>query len=158
MLATAFSSETKKDSKPLVYHCQVKSKPFLDSAKIFERILIALDAKNAPEAARILGISKQAVYDWQKNTPSVENLLRVAKSRNSSLHWILTGEGERSATPEMSLSIDQLLEDKIRRIVRLELALRDHPHVSIEDAEMILAPNIGRVGDEIPEEVVRKAN
>lgn len=95
MLATEVSIETCHDSKGLLYFCQAKSKVAVDTTEIFPRILDALGAKNAPEAAKILGISKQAVYDWQKNTPSIENLLKISKSRNTSLHWILTGEGSR---------------------------------------------------------------
>src|SRR5688572_2423044 len=95
MLAIAVSNETRKDSKATLYSCQAKSKVAVESSEIFPRILEALGAKNAPEAAKLLGISKQAVYDWQKNTPSIENLLKISKSRNTSLHWILTGEGSK---------------------------------------------------------------
>lgn len=157
MLVSAFSNETRKDSKAFPYYCQVKSKLFLDPRSIFDRILAALDVKNAPEAARLLGISKQAVYDWQKNTPSLENLLKVAESRNTSLHWIITGKGSRSADPKpSSVTFEEILDARIRKIVKSEISILTEADVSpMNAADMILAPSIGQVDDDT-EEVSRK--
>jgi hypothetical protein len=101
----------------------VKSQATVDPQEVFSRILEALGAKNAPEAARLLGITKQAVYDWQKNTPGIDNLLKVAKSSNTSLHWILTGEGERIVNSEKKISIEEAIERRVREIVREEFVL-----------------------------------
>lgn len=118
MLAIAVSNETRPDSKATLYHCQAKSKVTVDPIEIFPRILEALGAKNAPEAAKLLNISKQAVYDWQKNTPSIENLLKISKSRNTSLHWILTGEGSKFvSSPEFDLERSVELHDDWREVM-----------------------------------------
>lgn len=93
-----------------------------DPAKIFSRILEALDAKNAPEVARKLGITKQAVYDWQKSTPSLDNLLKVSESTNTSLHWLLTGDGERNIRSVSTVNFEEVLDERIRRVVRDELS------------------------------------
>jgi hypothetical protein len=121
MLATVLSNETRCDGKALTYRSQVKSKASPDPAAVFTRILETLRAKNAPEAARTLGLSKQSVYDWQKSVPGLENLLKIAKSGNASLHWLLTGEGERYIMPSGKFSFDDLLETRIREIVREEM-------------------------------------
>jgi hypothetical protein len=123
MLATVLSNETKRNSKAVPYRCQVKSKAIADPHTVFNRILDTLGAKNAAEAARTLGLSKQSVYDWRKSVPGLENLLKIAQSGNASLHWLLTGEGERYIMPSVTgkFSFDDLLETRIREIVREEM-------------------------------------
>ena len=106
------------DSKVTPDDCQVKNKALPDAQDVFVRILKTLGAKNAPEAARILGLAKQSVYDWQKSIPSIESLLRITESGNTSLHWLLTGMGERYVGPQPNISLDAYLELKIREVVR----------------------------------------
>lgn len=122
MLATAIAIETNTDSKALPYSCQVKSKADLDPSKIFARILEALEAKNAPDIARKMGLTKQSVYDWQKITPSVDKLLWISQTSNTSLDWLLTGAGEKELDASRSVSFDEMLSGKIRDIVREEIA------------------------------------
>lgn len=62
--------------------------------------------KDAPSAGRKLGITKQAVYEWRKNVPGLENLIRISESSNTSLHWLLTGVGDRSITYGEDVSIE----------------------------------------------------
>jgi hypothetical protein len=127
MLATVVSNETRMDSKAAPYYCQVKSKAIPDPTAVFDRILQTLGAKNAPEAARTLGLSKQSVYDWQKSVPGLDNLLRIAKSGNASLHWLLTGEGDKHVVQAGRVSFDELLESRIREIVREEIVSSNIP-------------------------------
>ncbi|HEV7700503.1 MAG TPA: helix-turn-helix domain-containing protein [Pyrinomonadaceae bacterium] len=89
----------------------MKNKALPDAERVFARILQTLGAKNAPEAAQILGLSKQSVYDWKKSVPSLENLLRISRSGNASLHWLLTGEGAR----------------EVERLFDLEYSVERHP-------------------------------
>jgi hypothetical protein len=121
MLSDEVSGESRLKNKALPYRCQVESKPSADAAAIFERILTCLDAKNAPDIARKLGLSKQSVYDWRESVPSLENLIRIASSGNASLDWLVTGEGERRVSTPAAFSIEEVLEEKIRRVVREEM-------------------------------------
>jgi transcriptional regulator with XRE-family HTH domain len=122
------------DSKPILDLCQAKSKVPLNSSDIFARILKALEAKNAPDAARKLGISKQAVYDWQKNTPSLENLVKIAESTGTSLDWLLRGADQgQIALPKLTLNFDELLERRMREIAREEIAIFKVPHHGTQD-------------------------
>jgi len=112
----------------------------LDAAKIFERILKSLGAKNAPEAARKLGISKQAVYDWQKNPPGLDNLIKIAESTNTSLDWLLIGREEptRSQVFDPILNRDALTE-MIREVVRSEIAQNVQDLGSIDEFDVATA-------------------
>lgn len=101
-----------------------------DALAIFSRILETLGVKNAPEAARLLGISKQSVYDWQKSTPSLENLIKVSESGNTSLHWLVTGEGNRHIHAQQQISVDE----QIREIIRQEFVGKTVSPVAQEDA------------------------
>lgn len=68
----------------------------LDRERLFERIADVLGVKTAPEIANKLGLSKQSVYLWRDgNWPSIETLGVIAELSNASLHWLLTGEGEK---------------------------------------------------------------
>lgn len=75
----------------------------LDPQGFFGRVCKVLNAKNAPEIARKLGISKHAVYLWEKgNMPGVNHLRNVARAAEVggvSLHWLLTGTGPESVQP-----------------------------------------------------------
>jgi hypothetical protein len=148
VLREQFHGENKIKATP--DYCQVKNKALPDAQKIFYRILQTLGAKNAPEAARILGLSKQSVYDWQKSVPSLDNLLRIAASGNTSLHWLVTGEGPERADGLPSVTFDAILEAKIRAVVREELKPEGEDDIGgevgpIEPAEMILAPVVARI-------------
>lgn len=91
---------TERDSKPIPVSRQEESKLKADHDGLWERIRLSLSVESAPEAARMLGLSKQSVYDWQKGTlPSIETLLRICESGNTSLHWLVTGQGPRQISP-----------------------------------------------------------
>lgn len=100
----------------------MKSKAYLDPNLIYSRILNALEAKNAPDAARKLGISKQAVYEWRENAPGLDNLFKIAETSNTSLHWLLTGQGDQFLTTENSVSIEDVIDSRIRKIFQEEMS------------------------------------
>lgn len=121
MLQSKVSNATKTYFKAMPDLSQVKSQLKADSPNIFLRILSALNVANASQAAQKLGITKQSVYEWKENVPSVESLALIAKSGDASLHWILTGEGEREIYPDKQISFGEIFENKIREIVQDEL-------------------------------------
>lgn len=68
----------------------------LDKKKIFGRITIALGKSKAADIAKMFGLTAGAVSQW-KNTGniSLENLNAVSLSSGVSIHWLVTGEGEK---------------------------------------------------------------
>lgn len=98
-----------RNSKVKIEYCQGKSLVLLDSVRFFDRVKEALGAKNAPEIAEKLGLVKQSVYLWQKGSfPALDTLSLIAESSNTSLHWLLTGEGQKfvKKTLEPSENVD----------------------------------------------------
>ncbi len=99
---------------------------FFNSEGFFGRICDALGVENQRGAkagiADKLKISDKAVGLWEQGEMpgrnSLANLAKVSKRSNTSIHWLLTGEGYKELNP----SIDQILEQRIRQIVREELA------------------------------------
>jgi SOS-response transcriptional repressor LexA len=69
----------------------------IDWTGFYERAAAVIGAKNAPEMARKLNMSKQAVYGWQKGKPpGIETIAWIAESTNTSLEWLLTGRGPQA--------------------------------------------------------------
>lgn len=53
------------------------------------------------QIAGLLGLSLQSVYKWQKGMlPSIETTIRISDLTNSSIHWLLTGEGPKTIKAE----------------------------------------------------------
>jgi len=68
----------------------------LDQEGFFQRVCEALGTDNVQQIANKTGIKKQSVYLWQKGGwPSLDNLGLIAESSSTSLHWLLTGKGEK---------------------------------------------------------------
>lgn len=64
---------------------------------IYKRIQEVLGTTNAAEIGRKLGYGKHLVYKWRdgRGLPRIDTFLEIWKLTNSSLHWLLTGEGEK---------------------------------------------------------------
>jgi SOS regulatory protein LexA len=84
-----------QDGKALTVGSQQKRQLKADPAEVWGRIKETLRLETAPEIARRLGITKQSVYEWQRKLPGLDNLLTIAESGNTSLHWLLTGQGPK---------------------------------------------------------------
>lgn len=73
----------------------------LDSSGFYERVCEATGSRSAPEIARILGISKQTVYGWERGKmpglKGLKNIVRVCEVGNVSLEWLLTGTRPKAA-------------------------------------------------------------
>ena len=71
----------------------------LDQTGFFQRVCEALETENVQQIADRTKVKKQSVYLWQKGGwPSLETLGLIADSSNTSLHWLLTGKGEKYLT------------------------------------------------------------
>lgn len=73
-----------------------KSKVKVDSSGIWDRVQEVLGTGSAPEIARMFGITKQSVYEWQRgNTPRLNTLIEIAETKGVSLHWLVIGKGPK---------------------------------------------------------------
>src|SRR5438046_8581119 len=126
MFATKFALATEDESKQSVKVCQSESSQFvkfLSMTTFGERLRIAFNnAKNA-EIARKLEVSEAAVKNYvQGRVPDAEKLVKIKNLTNCSLDWLLTGQPEKEIKAEPTpLTVDALLEQKIRSVVREEL-------------------------------------
>lgn len=101
----------------------------LETKKFFNRVCDALGFANVygvkTKIADELDISSSAVGLWEKGevpgTDALKNVLKVAESSGTSIHWLLTGEGEKFVNEKKPISFDEILENKIRGIVCEEL-------------------------------------
>lgn len=107
------------------------------------RIVQAFGAKDLKEAAGALGENYSSLHNWSSGRRDFPTgvLIKIARMANTSIDWILTGEGENPAAAGAS-SFDQMLEEKIRRIVREELLEGAALHEKIQGIVMAMQTNI----------------
>ena len=73
----------------------------IDYEGFFSRVQESLDNLPVQAIANKFGLTKQAVYSWQKGViPKPEILVGIAELNSISLHWLLTGEGPKTLLPE----------------------------------------------------------
>lgn len=67
---------------------------------IYDRIQEAFGITNSAEIARKLGYGKHLAYKWRDGEalPTTETVIKVYELTGVSLHWLLTGEGEKYST------------------------------------------------------------
>jgi Bacteriophage CI repressor helix-turn-helix domain len=90
-----------------------------------ERVIEAYGGKSIQEIAESLEENYQTVYGWLvgKRDAPTEILIRIGKQTGASLHWLLTGDGERRSGETFSSkpSIEDLMEEIARRVAREEI-------------------------------------
>lgn len=124
---------------------QRQSKATGNPVELWERIQQALGTSGAPETARIMGLAKPSVYDWQKGKmPGLDTLIRIARMGNVSLHWLITGEGPRKIDPnEQEVSGFDNLRKTEREIVQ-RLAEKEGRSIEEQINELIVEALIAR--------------
>jgi hypothetical protein len=112
---------------------------------LWERIQQALGTSGAPETARIMGLAKPSVYDWQKGKmPGLDTLIRIARMGNVSLHWLITGEGPRTIDQsQIEVSSFDNLRKTEREIIQ-RLAEEEGRSVQEQMSELIVEALIAR--------------
>lgn len=131
--------------KALPNKSQKQSKAVHNSEGLWERIQQALGTSGVPETARVMGLTKPSVYDWQKGKmPGLDTLVKIARVANVSLHWLITGEGSRSVFPSQeSASVFEHLRKTEREIVQ-RLADEEGHSLQEEMSELIAEALIAR--------------
>lgn len=108
------------------------------------RIVRALGAKDLTEAAQMLGENYSSLYNWtsQRRDFPTNVLIKIAGMTNKSIDWILTGENEIAAAVSRNQTFENILEEKIRQIVREEIASGTAIHEKIQGIILAMQPNV----------------
>lgn len=138
-----------------------ENEALLQENGFFDRICEALAIKNERGAkakiAEIIGVSDNAIGFWEKGEmpgrKSLENIAQVSKRSNTSIHWLLTGEGEKFLNSDRQVNLDEAFRAVVREIVREEFERRDAENLTgeLQPAEQIAVKNIGKMHDELGE-------
>ena len=114
------------------------------------RIVQAFNAKDLKEVAQIIGENYSSLHNWasQRRDFPTNVLIKIAKMANSSIDWILTGENAvRAKTRSMdNSSFEKILEDKIRQVVREEIANGPAIHEKIQGIVLAMQSNVNEKG------------
>ena len=108
------------------------------------RIVHALGAKDLKEAAQILNENYSSLYNWssQRRDFPTNVLIKIARMTNRTVDWLLTGEsGEINQSIEHQ-SFERILEQKIRQIVRDEIANGTAIHEKIQGIILAMQSNV----------------
>ena len=108
------------------------------------RIVHALGAKDLKEAAQILNENYSSLYNWssQRRDFPTNVLIKIARMTNRTVDWLLTGEsGEINQSLEHQ-SFERILEQKIRQIVRDEIANGTAIHEKIQGIILAMQSNV----------------
>lgn len=93
----------------------------LNNQEMFNRICEALGVTKASEVAEQLGITDGSVSQWKKTGKiALKTFIRVSELSNASIHWLVTGEGERfvkntGESKNKSVAPDKTAEDTASR-------------------------------------------
>lgn len=112
---------------------------------IGSRIVQAFNAKDLKEAAQMLGENYASLHNWSSKRRDFPTnvLIKIAKMTNSSIDWILTGvrDDGRSALNAQA-SFENLLDEKIRAVVRSEIAEGTLIHEKIQGIILSMQSNV----------------
>lgn len=115
----------------------------IETVAFWDRVTEAYNTTNVLEIARRLGLSKQALYKWQKGKlPELDTLIKICESTSISLHWLLYDEGEKFPSKKTIASAKSLHKNE----EQTETLVKSKSIESIEvklsgDYEIKLAPN-----------------
>lgn len=97
-----------------IYKTDIKTKKFIDR-------LVELCGTDQPtELAQRMDISYQAARNYLNGRlPETNVLMSISEKTKCSIHWLLTGEGEKFISAQQNLNT-LLLSDQIKTFVRQE--------------------------------------
>ena len=111
---------------------------------IGSRIVRAFDAKDLKEVAQIIGENYSSLHNWasqRRDFPTII-LIKIAKMTNSSIDWILTGENGNAINLTPDQSFEQILDDKIRAVIRAEIENGTALHEKIQGIILAMQSNV----------------
>jgi hypothetical protein len=109
------------------------------------RIVQAFNAKDLKEVAQIIGENYSSLHNWasQRRDFPTNVLIKIAKMANISIDWILTGKNGAVAADSLDNSnFEKILEDKIRAVVREEIAGGTEIHEKIQGIVLAMQSNV----------------
>ena len=87
---------------------------------ISERLFTIMEEKgiSVPELARMTGISRHTIFDWQKkNTnPGSDKIMVICESLNISPEELLIGDKKNGETAGISLDVDELIMEEFTKL------------------------------------------
>ena len=108
------------------------------------RIIRAFGAKDLKEVANTIDENYSSLHNWSSGRRDFPTnvLIKIANMANTSIDWILTGDDRYQTSATGDSSFDQLFEEKIRSIVREEIAGGSLLHEKIQGILLAMQPNI----------------
>jgi len=75
--------------------------------------------------AEVLGVKPSAVTNYlQDRIPDADKLRQISNFTKCSIHWLITGEGEKYINVEKKVNLEETIREVVREIVREEISNR----------------------------------
>ena len=98
-----------------------KKKAIVQNKDFIERFTEVCGTDQPSDAARLLNISYQAAKNYLQGRLPDANILRAISKRTPySIHWLLTGQGEKFVEHSEEKKDTNILTDALRAIIREE--------------------------------------
>ena len=87
-----------------------------------ERLIAAFGEVPKSKIAEVLGVKPSAVTNYlQDRIPDADKLKAISDFTNCSIHWLITGEGEKYLNPEKQVTLDESFRAIMREMIREEI-------------------------------------
>jgi transcriptional regulator with XRE-family HTH domain len=113
--------------------------------KFGRRLRMAFDGASNAEIARKLNVTKSTIGNYMDGRiPPAETLIEISRLTSCSLHWLITGEGERHISVQVGRDDsavspgDQEFEARVRAIVSQELARAFQQFAQSQSAQTVI--------------------
>lgn len=95
-----------------------------DKLSTFGQRLLEAFGDDVPKGkiAEVLGVKASAVSNYlQDRIPDADKLQAVSDFTNCSIHWLITGEGEKFLNSEKKVNLDDTFREIVRDMIREEI-------------------------------------
>ncbi len=125
-----------------------------------ERLLDIFGDVPKGNIAKVLGVKPSAVTNYlQDRVPDGDKLKRISDFTNCSIHWLITGEGEKYLNSNKQINLDETFRAVVREIIREELSRTNWEKVigDLEREDQMPVASLGKVNDDAVKAKKRKA-
>lgn len=136
-----------------------EKRAILEKKSFSERIIEVCGSDEPARIQRVLNISYQAAKNYLNGRlPDTQVLIRIAEVTPYSIHWLLTGKGEKFSTtaetgdtPILARQISELIRQECRGAVNEALASQNNPQ------PRVVVLQAGEIKSETPKEALENA-
>jgi transcriptional regulator with XRE-family HTH domain len=101
-----------------------------------ERLLEAFADVPKGKIAEVMQVKASAISNYlYGRIPDADKLKRISEFTNCSIHWLITGEGEKLVNSDKPINLDETFREVVREIVSAELDSRNVARIPAQNVK-----------------------